>query len=60
MTTLKGLGARFITWKSGTDLRKYLSNVEIDTNPLDIPIHRQPDIRDEHTSMDTLSNMACR
>ena len=60
MTTLKGLGARFITWKSGADPRKYFSNFETDTIPLDIPIHRKPDIRDEHTSMDMLSNTAYR
>jgi hypothetical protein len=61
MTTLKGLGTRFITWKSGAYLRIYLSDNESETkHQVDIPIHRQLDIRDEHTSMDTLPNTGHR
>jgi hypothetical protein len=61
MSTFKRLGTRFITRKSGTDLRTYLSHIQIETKrSVNIPIHRQLGIRDEYTSMDRLPNTGHR
>ena len=58
MTTIKRPGARFIAWKSGTDLKVYFSDNESKINRrTNVPIHRPLGIRDGHISMDTLPNM---